>query len=179
MKFVLISFLGILVFLALSLVVFIAASWAPERTVEDLKARWAPPPSIFLDAAGMHVHLRDEGPDDGKPPIVLLHGSGSSLHAWEGWARVLKSSRRVIRFDLPGFGLTGPTPDGHYSIERDIGVLMSILDKLGIGHCVLAGNSLGGAIAWRAALLHPSRVEKLILVDAGGYPFRSISQPIG
>src|SRR5262249_19564914 len=62
---------------------------------------------------------------------------------------------------------------------RDIDLLMAVLDKLGVERCVLGGNSLGGAIAWRTALLHPSRVEKLILVDAGGYPSHSISQPIG
>jgi pimeloyl-ACP methyl ester carboxylesterase len=179
MKIVLIGFLGIFVLLALSLAVFIAANWAPERTVEDLKARWAPPPSSFLDADGMNVHFRDEGPKDDKSPIVLLHGTGSSLHAWEGWAQALKGSRRVIRFDLPGFGLTGPSPDGIYSVDRDINLLITVLDKLGVRRCVLGGNSLGGAIAWRAALFHPSRVEKLILVDAGGYRSRPVSQPIG
>jgi pimeloyl-ACP methyl ester carboxylesterase len=179
MKTVLISFLGLFILLALSLAVFIAANWAPERTVADLQARWAPPPSAFLDAAGMRVHFRDEGPGDNKTPIVLLHGSGSSLHAWEGWAQALKGSRRVIRFDLPGFGLTGPSPDGIYSIDRDISVLTAVLDQLGIARCILGGNSLGGAIAWRTALLQPSRVEKLILVDAGGYPSRPVSQPIG
>jgi pimeloyl-ACP methyl ester carboxylesterase len=60
----------------------------------------------------MSVHLRDEGPRDDKAPIVLLHGTGSSLHALEGWAQALKERRRVIRFDLAGFGLTGPSPDG-------------------------------------------------------------------
>jgi pimeloyl-ACP methyl ester carboxylesterase len=179
MKTVVIGFLGVAGVLALSLADFIAANWAPERTVADLQARWAPPPSAFLDAAGMRVHTRDEGPKDDKSPIVLLHGTGSSLHAWESWAQALKGSRRVIRFDLPGFGLTGPSPDGIYSIDRDIGVLIAVLGKLGIERCVLGGNSLGGAIAWRAALFHRSRVEKLILVDAGGYPSRPVSQPIG
>jgi pimeloyl-ACP methyl ester carboxylesterase len=179
MKIALIGFLAVLILITLSLAVFIAANWAPERTVEDLKARWAPPPSAFLDTAGMRVHLRDEGPADDKAPIVLLHGTGSSLHAWEGWAQALKGSRRVIRFDLPGFGLTGPSPDGIYSVDRDISVLIAVLDKLGAERCVLGGNSLGGAIAWRTALLHPSRVEKLILVDAGGYGSRSLSEPIG
>jgi pimeloyl-ACP methyl ester carboxylesterase len=179
MRIALMSLLGVCALLALSLAVFIALNWAPERAVADLQARWAPPPSAFLDAAGMRVHLRDEGPKDDNTPIVLLHGAGSSLHAWEGWAQALKGGRRVIRFDLPGFGLTGPSPDGLYSIDRDIGVLIAVLDKLGIARCILGGNSLGGAIAWRAALLYPSRVEKLILVDAGGYPSRSISQPIG
>jgi pimeloyl-ACP methyl ester carboxylesterase len=160
-------------------VIFIAANWAPERSVSSLKARWAPSPSTFLDAAGMSVHLRDEGSRDDPAPIVLLHGTGSSLHAWEGWAQALKAERRVLRLDLPGFGLTGPSPDGIYSIDRDISLVIAVLDKLGIERCVLGGNSLGGRIAWRAALLHPSRVEKLILVDAAGYATNAISQPVG
>ncbi len=73
----------------------------------------------------------------------------------------------MIRFDLPGFGLTGPAPDGDYSAGRDIALVIAILDKLGVEQCVLGGASLGGSVAWRTALLHPSRVEKLILVDAG------------
>jgi len=56
---------------------------------------------------------------------------------------------------------------------------MAVLDKLGIERCVLGGNSLGGAVSWRMALAHPARVEKLILVDAGGYPAHSTSIPIG
>jgi pimeloyl-ACP methyl ester carboxylesterase len=56
----------------------------------------------------MQVHVRDEGPRDDPAPIVLLHGTGASLHTWEGWTRQLAHKRRVIRFDLPGFGLTGP-----------------------------------------------------------------------
>jgi len=110
---------------------------------------------------------------------VLLHGAGSSLHAWEGWAQALRGERRVIRLDLPGFGLTGPTPNGVYTIDIDMSVVIAILDKLGIERFIVAGNSLGGAIAWRTALAYPSRVEKLILVDASGYPFGSISQPLG
>ena len=166
--------------LALLIGGFVAATWAPERTVEDLRRRWAPPPSVFADVAGMKVHLRDEGPRDDPHPIVLLHGSADSLLSWEGWAQALKGKRRVIRFDLPGFGLTGPSPDHVYGIESDMRVLLAMLDHLGIESCVLGGNSLGGALAWRTALLYPSRVEKLILVDSGGYPFTgSRSVPIG
>ena len=90
-----------------------------------------------------------------------------------------EDKRRVIRFDLPGFGLTGPSPDGLYSSDADIRLLLAVLDKLGVEHCVLGGASLGGGIAWRAALIHPSRVDKIILVDAGGYPTTPISEPIG
>jgi pimeloyl-ACP methyl ester carboxylesterase len=168
-------------FLSIPLLIglFVAANWAPERSVASLKAKWAPPPSAFLKVAGMSVHLRDEGPGEEKTPIVLLHGTGSSLHAWEGWAQALKDRRRIIRFDLAGFGLTGPSPDGIYSIGRDVGLVIAVLDRLGVERCVLGGNSLGGTIAWRTALSYPERVEKLILVDSGGYPTNAISQPIG
>src|SRR6202521_1993784 len=161
---------GILAAVVLGVALFIAANWAPEKSVAELKARWAPPPSTFVEVLGLNVHLRDEGPREDQNPIVLLHGTGSSLHAWEGWAQALKARRRVIRYDLAGFGLTGPSPDGTYSLDGDVRLLVAILDKLGVQRCVLGGNSLGGAIAWRAALAHPARVEKLILVDAGGYP---------
>jgi len=110
---------------------------------------------------------------------VLLHGFGSSLHAWDGWAEALRDQRRVVRLDLPGFGLTGPSPERTYGLERDMRVTLAVLDRLGIERFVLGGNSLGGAVAWRMALAHPARVDKMILVDAGGYPERSTSVPIG
>ncbi len=173
-----ISVAGVFAVLVLAIAVFVAANWAPERTVAELKARWAPPPSTFLDLDGMKVHLRDEGPREATP-IVLLHGTGSSLHAWEGWAQTLKSQWRVIRFDLPGFGLTGPSPGGDYAIGNSVNLVIAVLDKLGIERCVLGGNSLGGTIAWRTALAYPARVEKLILVDSGGYSYAPVSSPIG
>jgi len=159
--------------------VFIAMNWVPEKSLAELRPRWGGSPSIFLDIEEMPVHVRDEGPREDESPIVLLHGFGSSLHAWDGWAAALRDKRRVVRLDLPGFGLTGPTPDGVYGLDRDMRVTLAVLDKLGIARCVLGGNSLGGAVAWRTALAHPARVEKLILVDAGGYPQHATSMPIG
>jgi pimeloyl-ACP methyl ester carboxylesterase len=156
-----------------------ALSWAPDRPVSELRARWAPSPSTFIDVAGMSVHVRDEGPRDDPIPVVLLHGTSASLHTWEGWARALAGERRVIRFDLPGFGLTGPSPDNDYSIESYARFVTAVLDKLGVSRCVLAGNSLGGNIAWVAALAAPERVQRLVLVDAGGYPLQSTSVPLG
>ena len=85
---------GILIALAILIGLYVATTWAPERTVEELRARWAPAPSLFLNVAGMKVHLRDEGPRDDASPIVLLHGTLSSLHTWNGWAAALTSKRR-------------------------------------------------------------------------------------
>jgi pimeloyl-ACP methyl ester carboxylesterase len=176
---IIITFAGALAIAVAAAAVFIVFNWAPERSVEDLRARWAQPPSAFADVGGLKVHIRDEGPRNDPTPIVLLHGSGSSLHAWDGWADILKRERRVIRFDFAGFGLTGPSPDRRYSPDLDVALVIAVLDRLGIARCVLGGNSLGGNVAWRTAAAHPSRVEKLILVDAAGYPFESESTPLG
>ena len=158
---------------------YAAANWQPDRSVAQLAPRWAPPPSQFVDIAGMSVHLRDEGPREDPVPLVLLHGTGASLHTWEGWAAALKAERRVISYDMPGFGLTGPEPGGTYTIEHYVKVVVAVLDALGVRTCVLAGNSLGGYVAWATAVMHPERIERLVLVDAGGYPLRSTSVPLG
>ena len=150
----------------------------PDQPVSALQAKWAPPPSQFIAVRGMQLHVRDEGPRDDAVPIVLLHGTGASLHTWDGWTRELTRERRVIRFDLPGFGLTGPSPDGVYSIESYVDTVLAVADTLGVQRFILAGNSLGGYVAWATAVLHPERVDRLILVDAAGYPFQSQSVPL-
>ncbi|MCX5762492.1 MAG: alpha/beta hydrolase [Gemmatimonadetes bacterium] len=167
------------VLLCLAIGGFAALNWAPDVPVDSLKAKWAPPPSEFMGLDGYQVHLRDEGPRDDSVPIVLLHGTSSSLHTWDGWADSLKATRRVIRFDLPGFGLTGPAPDGDYSMQAYSLFVQRTLEAIGVHRVVLAGNSLGGWIAWRVALAKPELVQRLILVDAAGYPFHSHSVPIG
>ena len=157
---------------------FTAMNWAPDRPVSELAARWAEPPSTFIDVAGMRVHVRDEGLRDDPVPIILLHGTSASLHTWDGWVRELEQDRRVIRVDMPGFGLTGPTPDGDYTIAAYVRFATAVLDHFGIEHCVLAGNSFGGWVAWETALAQPGRVDALILVDSAGYAIRSQSVPI-
>lgn len=163
----------------LTLAAGIGLSWAPERSADSLKTRWAAAPSQFVALQGMQVHLRDEGPRDDPQPIVLIHGTSASLHTWDGWAEALKTQRRVIRMDLPGFGLTGPAPDNDYRIERYADFIVALMDHLKIRQAVLAGNSLGGGIAWRTAVQHPERVSRLVLVDAIGYPLQSTSVPLG
>ena len=166
------------------LIVVVLASYVYINKVDDipvaeLKNRWAPEPSQFHDIAGMQIHVRDEGPKNSLTPILLVHGTGASLHTWNGWVEELKTQRRVIRFDLPAFGLTGPEPSNNYKIERYAEIVIAVLDKLNLPKAVIAGNSLGGHISWATTVLHPTRVEKLILVDAGGYPYDTKSVPIG
>jgi pimeloyl-ACP methyl ester carboxylesterase len=165
----------------------VALSRAPDRPVQTLVARWAPAPSDFIDVKGQTLHLRDQGPRDDPLPIVLIHGTGASLHTWEGWVRVLKTQRRVITLDLPGFGLTGPyspTFTGSYPHDTYQGdafalFVLDALDVLKVPRFVVGGNSLGGEVAWRTAALAPQRVASLILVDASGLPFTPQHIPIG
>lgn len=166
----------------------LALARAPDVPVEGLVARWAPPPSDFIAVKGQTVHLRDEGPrhdggDDGPPPIVLIHGTSASLHTWEGWVKALKGQRRVISFDLPGFGLTGPFTGGYeadnYHGDTYARFVLDLLDALKVKRAVIAGNSLGGEVAWRTAAMAPERVAGLVLVDAVGPTFTPKAVPLG
>jgi len=157
--------IGILVVLA---AVLIAWQWRSDLPLETLKTHWAGGASRFLDVDGMKVHYRDEGSGD---PVLLLHGTGASLHTWDAWAGALTAAgRRVVRLDLPAFGLTGPNPSGDYRIDAYVDFLDHFAAGLGIARFALGGNSLGGQIAWRYAVAHPAKVSALILVDAAGYP---------
>jgi len=69
---------GLILVLVLLVAGFFAVTWAPDRPVASLVPRWAPPPSVFVDIAGMKVHLRDEGPRDDVSPILLIHGHTST-----------------------------------------------------------------------------------------------------
>lgn len=170
--------MGALAVLGIAAAALLSWAWAPDLPTAELEQRWAPPPSTFIEVQGQRVHLRDEGPRDDPVPIVLIHGTSASLHTWDGWAEALRSQRRVIRFDLPGFGLTGPNAVDDYSMAVYVQWLGALLDRLGVQRAVLAGNSLGGEVAWATAHVMPERVDKLILVDAAGYAFESESVPL-
>jgi pimeloyl-ACP methyl ester carboxylesterase len=106
------------------------------------------------------------------PTILLLHGAASSLHTWDGWVKQLSPRFRVVRLDLPGFGLTGPHPSGDYSGAATVDFLERFADAAGMRRFAIAGNSLGGYYAWRFALRHPERVSALVLVDPLAYPLQ-------
>jgi pimeloyl-ACP methyl ester carboxylesterase len=156
-------FLG--VFLLISVLIYqgIYSDISPE----ELKKIYASKHSKFIEIDGMQVHYRDEGTGF---PIVLLHGTAASLHTWGAWNQELIKNYRVIRMDLPAFGITGPNKNADYSIKNYTKFLHQFLSKLQIEKCYLAGNSLGGNIAWNYAAEHPEKIAKLILIDASGLP---------
>ena len=153
--------------LIILLIVLIKGAIYSDISVEELKKEYANEHSKFIEINEMQVHFRDEG--EGFP-IVLVHGTASSLHTWDAWTNELKKTNRVIRMDLPAFGITGPNKNADYSIESYTTFLHSFVEKLNLEKFHLAGNSLGGNIAWNYAAEQPAKVEKLILVDASGLP---------
>ena len=156
------------------IVVLLAAAWVklrgPDIPYEALEAKYTNGASRFIDLpGGLHVHYQDDG-DPAQPALVLLHGFGDSYTSWEGWVQQLKTRFHLLSLDFPGHGLTR-APEG-YSLSGD--GLADFVDafaaQLGLPQFAVAGNSMGGGVAWQLALRHPQRINALILVDAAGFP---------
>lgn len=149
----------------LLLVMAAVSLYTPDKSFEELKEKYTSDGSFFVELEGMNVHFKKEGQGF---PILLLHGTGSSLHTWDGWTKELTDSFTVYRLDLPAYGLTGPFPDRDYSQDHYLTFLNSFAEKLAIDSFHIAGNSFGGALAFSYAARYPDDVCKLILVDPGG-----------
>ena len=122
--------------------------------------------SMLRNIDGKLVHYCDQGKG---PVLLLLHGFTASLHTWNGWVNELKTKYRIIRLDIVGFGLTGPSRSKTYSRDDWVQFIDKFVCKLDLDRFSIAGNSLGGYIAWNYALKYPHKVNKLILIDPIGY----------
>ena len=130
--------------------------------------------SFFLDVSGVRTHCRVDG---AGPTVICLHGICDSLHTWDDWAQVLSHRSKVVRIDLPGFGLSDrlPTP----SPEAFADFIDKLNIELGIsGPVTLVGNSLGGYFSSYYAATRPEKVEKLILLSPAAYPLKQMPWPI-
>jgi pimeloyl-ACP methyl ester carboxylesterase len=148
--------------------------WTPDKPLEELEANYLASPDDMRDVAGVRLHARDTGRKDASA-VIMIHGFGSSLHTWEAWAWALSADYRVIRFDLPGSGLSGADPTGDYTDRRSLQVLAALMDQLGVWRATLIGNSIGGRIAWNFAVQQPDRVNKLVLVSPDGFASPGVS----
>jgi pimeloyl-ACP methyl ester carboxylesterase len=156
---------GIALLALLALAVWL---WTPDSDRAKLEAAYLRAPGDLRQVGPWRLHLRDTGPRD-APAILFFHGFGSSLHTWEAWASALESTYRVVRFDLPGNGLSDPDPTGDYSDERSLQLFLAVMDSLGLAKAGIAGHSIGGRLAWTFAARHPERVERLVLVAPDGF----------
>ncbi len=158
--------LGLLIFAVL---IVIASGIRIDVPVEKLKDKYMNEQSRFITIDGLSVHYRDEGKGF---PLVLLHASPSSLHTFDKLTEKLSKQYRVIRLDLPGYGLTGPNGTGDYSLAWYMRFLDSFLTALHVDSCHMAGNSFGGRLASEFAYANKNRVRKLVLIAASGYPLK-------
>ena len=154
-------------FLIIILIIGFFTAYQADIPVEKLKEKYANSASNFIQIENVNAHYRIEGKGH---PLVLLHGTGASLHTWDDWAAALKDTFQIVRMDLPAFGLTGPNEEGDYSIKNYRNFLNRFFQQLQIDTFYLAGNSLGGRIAWDYTIAHPEQVKKLVLLDAAGAP---------
>ncbi|WP_245574507.1 alpha/beta fold hydrolase [Hugenholtzia roseola] len=151
--------------------------------MKELLQKYTNEQSRFLVINGTLLHYRIEGEGE---PILLLHGSFSSLHTFDAWAEMLSKQYRVVRLDIVGFGLTGPNSENRYDMEHHLFYLKTFVDALGIKEFYLGGSSLGGWLAWEFTLRYPSYVRKLILLGAAGFlepnniplPFKMARTPL-
>jgi pimeloyl-ACP methyl ester carboxylesterase len=142
--------------------------WTPDLPRGVLEPRYLEAAGDMLTVGDWTLHVRDRGPRD-APPIILLHGFGSSLHTWDAWAGQLAEHWRVVRYDQPGCGLSPPDPAADYSDARAQALLLTLLDALAIERAIVIGHSLGGRIAWAFAAAHPARIARLVLVAPDGF----------
>jgi pimeloyl-ACP methyl ester carboxylesterase len=109
------------------------------------------------------------------PAVVLLHGFASSIYTWKDVLPALREGHDVVALDLPGFG--GSDQPADLSFESYPRVVRALLDRLGIARVDLVGNSMGGAVAVVLAATAPSRVGRLVLIDAAGFNLAARERP--
>ncbi|NNC37847.1 MAG: alpha/beta hydrolase [Acidimicrobiales bacterium] len=171
------------------IVLGLALSYAPDTDKDAMLAKYGGDQARFATMAnGLEVHYRDQGPAD-APVVVMIHGMSSHLQTWEPLITEIGDDFRILSLDLPGFGLTGPNPDGEYGPEVYIEAVMAVMDAANEETAVIMGNSMGGWTAWRMGVSHPERIEGLVLLDPWGAPgedteksnmaFKLMQSPVG
>ena len=153
---------------ALVLVAGLYGLWTPDIERTELQLRYGSPSQHEIEVDGLRMHYQDSGQPT-APVVLLLHGFGSSSQTWDAWAAKLDTTFRVIRLDLPGFGLTGETPNKDYSEDQDVATLRHFVNTLGLSRFSVVGHSLGGKMAWSLAADQPDRVLALVLMAPDGF----------
>ncbi|WP_241095068.1 alpha/beta fold hydrolase [Marinicauda algicola] len=166
--------LGVVILLAVIAIAWIAFLSRPVDTGE-IRDEYLLGSDRYVEAAGIAWRVRETGPEDG-PALVLVHGFSHSLEAFDPWAERLDEAYRVIRFDLPGHGLSGRPQDADYSNAATVEQVGALLDEIAPERFALGGNSLGGLLAWRYAAQNPDRVAALVLVSPGGYSINGVTE---
>ena len=135
--------------------------------VATLEQRYGGGNLARLEVDGTSLAYRVEG---AGPDLLLIHSHYFNMRMWDDWLPLLAQYFRVIRFDMTSHGLTGPEAGGNYSMERDLSLILALLDHLDVDRFAVVGSSLGGNMAFHLAGRYSERVEALVLANSGGLP---------
>lgn len=125
----------------------------------------APMTGHLVDAGDTNVFVQEMGPDN-APAVLFIHGTGAWSGLWEQTLRYTADAGfHVIAIDVPPFGFSEKPPHLSYSKAAQGMRIVKVLESLGISRVVLVGHSFGAGPTVEAALLHPDRVARLIIVD--------------
>jgi pimeloyl-ACP methyl ester carboxylesterase len=145
-----------------------AAPAADYLTLQQLRAKYAEPGAKYMTIKGVEVHYKDEG---SGPVILMIHGSSSSLHTYDGEAEILKKRYRVIRYDMPGWGLSSTITDAQIAAGvKAEDFPEALLTNLGVKSATVTGVSSGGTTAYFLAAKRPDLVERLVLSNSPADP---------
>jgi pimeloyl-ACP methyl ester carboxylesterase len=150
----------------IGLIFLLIINISKDKNFNELMPLYVNSNSQFMELDSRKIHFRDEG---NGYPIILIHGTGASLHTWDSWTKELVKTHRVIRLDLPAFGLSGQDPLKRYSSMDYVALLNDFVNELNINEFHLAGNSLGGLVAWLYASEYDRKINKLLLISPSGF----------
>ncbi|MEM7269862.1 MAG: alpha/beta hydrolase [Pseudomonadota bacterium] len=153
-----------------ALIVLCISIYTPDSNPDQMLADYGGPTGAYIDAGDYRIFTREYGDPDG-PPLILIHGSNGNALTWEPMIEHL-SGYRIITYDQPGHGLTGPHPMRDYSFDAMANGLESVRKAFDLAEFAVAGSSMGGRTAWTYARRNPDRVSALILISASGLPRR-------
>ena len=155
---------GLFVLIAFAISLMLGVRYPEDRTAEEIESKYLIRSSSFMTIDGVKIHFTDEG---NGPVLILLHANYANLIDWNPWVKELSASHRIIRFDIPGHGLSYSDPSGDYSMPRTLFLFKELMKHLEINRFSIAGASLGGTIGLHYASNYPNEINKLILVSPG------------
>jgi pimeloyl-ACP methyl ester carboxylesterase len=120
----------------------------------------------FIDIDGLRIHYVERGQGS---PLLLVHGLGVYSYTWRYNIDAFASHFHVYALDLKGFGLSDKPRGKGYSIDDQVQLVKSFIDKLGLGCVDFVGSSMGGEIGLRLALYEPALINRLLLIASSAY----------
>lgn len=132
--------------------------------------------SRFVDVAGLRWHVQQTGqPVSEAPALLLIHGTGGSLHSWRDVAPLLAPFFHVVAIDLPGHAFSGAAAAAQMSLPGMAGALVALLRQIGVAPACVVGHSAGAAIAARMALDGHIAPRALLGINAAMLPFHGLA----